>query len=67
VISSRVGPVLYVSARVPSRPPRALQHAPAAGRTLVVPGPYQGRRPTFEVAGCFGYDLEPARGARRAA
>jgi hypothetical protein len=66
-VAARVGPVYYVTARVPSRPPRALQHAPASGRTLVVPGAWLGRRPTFEVAGCFGYDLEPARGARRAA
>lgn len=66
-VGSRVGPVLYVAALAPSRVPRALQHAPAAGRTLVVPGPFAGRRPAFEVAGCFGYDLEPARMARGAA
>jgi uncharacterized protein (DUF58 family) len=66
-VAARVGPVFYVAARIPSRPPRALSHAPAAGRTLVVPGPFQGRRPAFSVAGCFGYDLEPARVARGAA
>ena len=66
-VAARVGPVLYVSARIPSRPPRALQHAPAAGRTLVVPGPFMGRRPAFAVAGCLGFDLGPARAARGAA
>ena len=66
-VAARVGPVFYVAARTPSRPPRALSHAPAAGRTLVVPGPFQGRRAAFSVAGCFGYDLEPSRMARGAA
>ena len=59
--ASRVGPVLYVAARVTSRAPRGLEHAPAAARTLVVPGTLPGRRPAFTVAGCTGYDLEPSR------
>jgi uncharacterized protein (DUF58 family) len=66
-VASRVGPVVYVAARAPARTPRALAHAPAAGRTLVVPGTLPGRRPAFAVAGCHGYDLEPARARRRAA
>jgi uncharacterized protein (DUF58 family) len=60
-IATRIGPVLYVAARAPGRTPRALEHAPAAGRILVVPGSIAGRRPSFTVAGCTGYDLEPAR------
>ena len=66
-IAARVGSVFYVAARVPSRPPRALEHAPASGRVLVVPGVFAGRRPVFTVAGCQGFDLEPARAARSAA
>jgi uncharacterized protein (DUF58 family) len=62
-VAARQGPVLYVAARVPGRPPQALEHAPAAGRVLVVPGTMPGRRPAFTVAGCHGYTLE-ARGAR---
>jgi uncharacterized protein (DUF58 family) len=60
-LSARVGPVLYVAARAPARTPRALEHAPASARTLVVPGTLPGRRPLFTVAGCTGYDVEPAR------
>jgi uncharacterized protein (DUF58 family) len=66
-IASRVGSVYYVAAQVPSRAPRALEHAPASGRILVVPGAFPGRRPMFSVAGCQGFDLEPARAARGAA
>jgi uncharacterized protein (DUF58 family) len=66
-IASRVGSVYYVAAQVPSRAPRALEHAPASGRILVVPGAFPGRRPIFSVAGCQGFDLEPARAARGAA
>jgi uncharacterized protein (DUF58 family) len=66
-IATRVGPVLYVAARAPGRTPRALEHAPAAGRVLVVPGSLPGRRPSFTVAGCTGYDLEPSRARRPAA
>lgn len=66
-VASRVGPVLYVAARAPGRTPRALEHAPAAGRMLVVPGSIPGRRPSFTVAGCTGYDLEPARPRARVA
>ena len=63
-IASRLGPVIYVAPHVPSRPPRALEHAPAAGRVIVVPGRDAGppaRR--SRVAGCMGYDLEPGRAA----
>jgi len=61
-LSNRIGAVLYVAARPPARAPRALEHAPASARTLVVPGSgLPGRRPSFTVAGCTGYDLEPAR------
>jgi uncharacterized protein (DUF58 family) len=60
-VATRIGPVLYVAARAPGRTPRALEHAPAAGRILVVPGSIPGRRASFTVAGCTGYDLEPSR------
>jgi uncharacterized protein (DUF58 family) len=66
-IASRIGPVIYVAPHVPSRPPRALEHAPAAGRIVVVPGALPGHRPAFSVAGCMGYDLEPSRMRRGAA
>ncbi|HEX8086701.1 MAG TPA: DUF58 domain-containing protein [Solirubrobacteraceae bacterium] len=65
-VASRSGLVVYVAARIPGRAPQALEHAPAAGRVLVVPGEMAGRRPSFVVAGCTGYAVEP-RGARRAA
>ena len=60
-IATRVGPVLYVAARAPGRTPRGLEHAPAAGRMLVVPGAISGRRAAFTVAGCTGYDLGTTR------
>ena len=65
-VAGRSGLVVYVAARVPGRAPQALEHAPAAGRVLVVPGQMAARRPSFTVAGCTGYAIEP-RGARRAA
>lgn len=65
-LASRRGAIFYVGARAGGRIPPVLAHAPAAGRILVVPGTLAGRRPSFEVAGCTGYDLAPDR-ARRAA
>lgn len=65
-VAGRSGVVVYVAAQVPGRTPQALEHAPAAGRVLVVPGAMAGRRPSFTVAGCTGYAVEP-RSARRAA
>ena len=65
-VAGRSGLVVYVAAHVPGRAPQALEHAPAAGRMLVVPGRMPGRRAAFSVAGCTGYAVEP-RGARRAA
>jgi len=56
-LASRRGPVFYVAAYVPARPPRALTHAPGGGRVLVVPGAMPGRRPVFSVAGCTAYEL----------
>jgi uncharacterized protein (DUF58 family) len=56
-LASRRGPVLYVAAYVPARPPRALTHAVGGGRVLVVPGAMPGRRPVFSVAGCTAYEL----------
>jgi uncharacterized protein (DUF58 family) len=56
-IASRRGPVVYVAARVLTRPPRALAHAVGGGRILVVPGTLGGRRAAFTVAGCTGYEL----------
>lgn len=63
-LASRVGAVLYVAARPSGRTPRGLEHAPAAGRVLVVPGTLPNRRPSFTVAGCHGYELEGSRMAR---
>ena len=63
-LGSRIGSVLYVSAAPLGRTPRALAEAPASARILVVPGTLAGRRPAFSVAGCHGYDLEPARAPR---
>lgn len=56
-VAARRGPVVYVAARALRRPPRALSHAPAGGRVLVVPGTLPGRRAAFTVAGCSGYEL----------
>jgi len=55
--------VLYVAARPVAHLPKVLAHAPGAGRFLVVPGRLPGRAASFEVAGCTGYDLAPARRA----
>jgi uncharacterized protein (DUF58 family) len=56
-LATRRGPVFYVTAYVPARPPRVLSHAPGGGRILVVPGAMPGRRPLFAVAGCTAYEL----------
>jgi hypothetical protein len=60
-LANRRGPVFYVAARVPGRPPRALAHAPGGGRVLVVPGTMAGRRAVLAVAGCVGYELSAGR------
>src|SRR3954449_894709 len=60
-LAGRRGPVLYVAARRLHRSPRALANAPGGGRILVVPGELAGRRPSFSVAGCHGYELSGAR------
>jgi len=60
-VTSRLGPVLYVSARRLRTAPRALRHAPGGGRVLVVPGAMPGRRPAFTVAGCAGHELSATR------
>ena len=62
-LAGRRGPVLYVAARRMHRTPRALANAPGGGRILVVPGELAGRRPSFSVAGCHGYELSGARAA----
>jgi hypothetical protein len=56
-LAARRGPVFYVAAYVPARPPRALSHAPGGGSVLVVPGAMPGRRAAFTVAGCPAYEL----------
>lgn len=56
-VTSRLGPVVYVAARRLRRPPRALRHAPAGARVLVVPGRSGERRPLFSVAGCTGVEI----------
>jgi hypothetical protein len=65
-LAGRRGPVLYVAARSIHRPPRALANAPGGGRILVIPGALAGRRPSFSVAGCHGYELSGARAAHAA-
>jgi uncharacterized protein (DUF58 family) len=62
-LAGRRGPVLYVAARRVHRSPRALANAPGGGRILVVPGELAGRRPSFSVAGCHGYELSGSRAA----
>jgi uncharacterized protein (DUF58 family) len=66
-LATRRGPVFYVAARTPHRPPRALTHAPGSGRVLVVPGTMPGRRAIFTVAGCSGYELSGRRAAAEVA
>jgi uncharacterized protein (DUF58 family) len=70
-LATRRGPLLYVAALAPARPPRALQHAIGGGRYLIVPGGdgigdrpavrRAGRRTVFVVAGCTGYELTGGR------
>jgi uncharacterized protein (DUF58 family) len=64
-IAARRGPVFYVAARVLSRAPRVLAHAPGGGRVLVVPGALPGRTAVLEVAGCRGYELSAERASAR--
>lgn len=64
-LSSRRGPVLYVAARVLTRAPRALAHAPGSARLLVVPGTLPGREPVLTVAGCHAYDAGSERRTAR--
>jgi uncharacterized protein (DUF58 family) len=66
-LASRAGPVFYVAASAPRRPPRALAHAPGGGRVLVVPGELPGRRAIFTVAGCCAYELSGERVAAEVA
>src|SRR3954451_14595413 len=66
-LAARRGPVLYVAAYVPARPPRALTHAPGGGRVLVVPGTMPGRRAAFTVAGCTAYELSGQHAAAEVA
>ena len=79
-LATRRGPLLYVAAHRPARPPRALGHAVGGGRYLVVPGGdglsaavqrldrrVAGRRTAFTVAGCTGYELSGSRRVAEAA
>jgi uncharacterized protein (DUF58 family) len=66
-LASRRGPVYYVAAYIPARPPRALSHAPGGGRVLVVPGAMPGRRALFTVAGCTAYELSGQHAAAEVA
>ncbi|HEU4656570.1 MAG TPA: DUF58 domain-containing protein [Capillimicrobium sp.] len=66
-LSARRGPVLLVMARTPERPPRALVASPSGHRVLVVPGELSGRRASFRVAGCVGYELARAAAPAEAA
>jgi uncharacterized protein (DUF58 family) len=65
--SGRRGAVIYVAARPLARAPRALAHATAGTRVLVVPGALTGRAAAFTVAGCSGYALDAAGGRLAAA
>jgi uncharacterized protein (DUF58 family) len=60
--AGRRGAVIYVVARPVARAPRALAHATAGARLLVVPGALAGRAASFTVAGCSGYELEAVGG-----
>jgi uncharacterized protein (DUF58 family) len=66
-LASRRGPVFYVAASAPQRPPRALSHAPGGGRVLVVSGAISGRRAIFTVSGCTAYELSGQRAAAEVA
>jgi uncharacterized protein (DUF58 family) len=66
-LATRRGPVFYVAASAPRRPPRALTHAPGGGRILVVPGTMPGRRAVFTVAECAAYELSGQRAAAEVA
>jgi uncharacterized protein (DUF58 family) len=67
-LANRRGPVFFVAAAAAAaaRPPRALAHAPAGSRVLVVPGTVPGRRAIFTVAGCSAYELSGGRAAEAA-
>jgi uncharacterized protein (DUF58 family) len=66
-LGARRGPVYYVAASAPRRPPRALSHAPGGGRVLVVPGALPARRAIFTVAGCSAYELSGQHAAAEVA
>jgi uncharacterized protein (DUF58 family) len=62
-LTTRIGPIFYVAAAPPARPPRALQSAPGT-RILVVPEEIPDHTRVLTVAGCHGYAL--VRAGRRA-
>jgi hypothetical protein len=64
-LAARRGPILYVAARLLTRAPRALAHAPGGARLLVVPGTLPGREPVLVVAGCHAYDAGSSRRTAR--
>ena len=64
-LAARRGPILYVAARLLTRAPRALAHAPGGARLLVVPGSLPGRAPVLAVAGCYAYDAGSSRRTAR--
>jgi hypothetical protein len=66
-LNGRRGPILLVVAGTPDRVPRALASASSARRVLVVPGEMAGRRASFTVAGCTGYELGRATARGEAA
>src|SRR4051794_29839324 len=63
-MAARRGPVFYVAASAPRRPPRALTHAPAGGRGLPVPRTLPRRRARFPAARAAA---APVSGQRAAA
>ena len=65
-LAGRRGPVLLRRRAAPASLARARWRTrPGGGRILVVPGELAGRRPSFSVAGCHGYELSGARGGPR--
>ncbi len=64
---ARRGALLWVAARAHAEPPRGLVRSVGEARLLIVPGTISGRRASFTVAGCSGYEIgharRPVRGA----
>jgi uncharacterized protein (DUF58 family) len=64
-VGVRRGPTFYVAARPLGRLPAALDGVARAARVLVVPGRLAGRAASFEVSGCWGYELHARQAGRK--